>query len=216
MLSIHIIHLEDSTKINPLLHQLKKRHVIKQSAIDTRSAENTEKFRHLIDVRAWSKLNTNHSLGFRTEHRDLTRGSVGCYLSHIEVWRKITDGISMIMEEDARFVDYEKFTSIKIPPVTTWDIILFGCIDLRPGRVYNENFKYVTHFLETHAYLIRSASIMKMLPYMFPITQQLDWQLSFLAQNKKIKILAVTPSLIRQDKSSGTTIQVLPVKREKL
>ena len=136
---------------------------------------------------ARAELQQITTTGYRNKHYQLTKGAVGCYLSHVKIWsemmRKKHDRI-LIFEDDAKVPpnilrDIQKNIYGKIPP--DWDVVLLGymcnsCTD-------KGEYKKVHRFMLTHAYLISSVAIQKILQTgtLFPITQQIDSYLSELS-----------------------------------
>lgn len=73
----------------------------------------------------------------------LKRGEIGCFISHMEVWRTMSHGIAIVLEDDQSFVyarDNSKLTRLisKVDQMSNgnWDMISFG--------YYNEHL----HFYE--------------------------------------------------------------------
>lgn len=220
MLPIYMITLSDNTNIvqhqirQRLIEQLNGRDLRMVKAIDTRTSQSLNNVRRFVDKDAWEKLIKANHRRKRDNHKDLTNGAVGCYLSHVRVWQHILEDspeMAMVIEEDAWIRDLESFETLSIPPLDSWDILLFGCIDLsRRKRTTPTTWVPVTRFLETHAYLIKKNTILKIKSKMFPVTQQLDWQLSSLIQEGLLKVVTHTGKVISQDRQGGTNIQNLP------
>ena len=54
---------------------------------------------------AKAELNQLESTGFRTKHYQLTKGAIGCYLSHVKIWENILKNnyeYALIFEDDAK------------------------------------------------------------------------------------------------------------------
>ena len=155
----------------------------------------------------------------RTAHNQLSMGAVGCYLSHLELYKKllsINDDYIFILEDDT----YPSLTlqqlELKInPPPNDWDIILIGGI-YKKKRPINENYVEIDSFILLHAYLIRKKCIEKIVNRALPMTQQIDWWLSDLAAAKEIKIYGLTNTNWKQNPSiNDTNIQTPMVIIEK-
>lgn len=203
---IYLISLEQRA------NQLLNRPVIVEPAVDTRRDADVETWKSKVDPHSWKQLVKARKDGFRTSHESLTNGAVGCYLSHANVWSRLRPGdIAMIIEEDALVP--KSLVNMSLPPRHAWDIILLGCIDLRPTSCNKSGWRRVTHFLQTHAYIIQGDAAHRILTkHAFPIKKQLDWMLSELAATNRIQILGYFPGLVKQDSRRKTTIQVLPVR----
>ena len=159
---------------------------------------------------ARAELKQIETTGFRSKHYQLTRGAIGCYLSHVKVWEhmlKQTHDRILIFEDDAQVPpnllrDIDK--SMKHIP-TNWDIVLFGyhckvCTN-------EKKYKKVDRFILLHCYMIKRNAIIKLLKTntLFPITQQIDSLLSELSNI--LNIYAVDKHLIKQF-GSRTDIQL--------
>lgn len=210
MLPIHVIAL-DKSKTAPLLKQLQGRHITIHEAVDTRTDQLADTFKQYVDSKQWGDLLNARQTGRRKAHDHITNGSIGCYISHCKVWKTIQDkDICLVLEEDARIVDMVVFENLHLPSRDSWDVLLLGCIDMKPFSS-QKGWRRVTHFLETHAYLIQGRCIPTLLNHAFPIKIQLDWHLSDLSRRGIIKIMAYFPNVIKQEKSLGTSIQTIPV-----
>lgn len=155
--------------------------------------------------------------GFRYKHYQLTKGAIGCYLSHIKVWENImhnNHNVSLIFEDDARPPpNFHRIINnyIKIIP-DDWDIILLG-------KVCNEcedrgDYYKVKRFILLHSYLITRKAIEKIVrtDTLFPISQQLDSYLSELSDI--LNIYAVKKDVVRQA-ITRTDIQAPLIKSSK-
>ena len=167
---------------------------------------------------ARAELKQLETTGYRSKHYQLTRGGIGCYLSHIKVWNAIikdNSNIGLVFEDDSTLppnIQQATNEALKNPP-SDWDMILLGVachtcsgVRTRPG------FLRVKRFWLTHAYLIKSSAIKKIFKSdaLFPIAQQIDSLLSELSNT--IKIYAVTPGICDQ-RQSRTDIQA-PLKAQ--
>ena len=153
--------------------------------------------------------------GYRHRHYQLTKGAIGCYLSHINVWNDIMDNnvdIALVFEDDANIppnmksiVNYTLQTP-KIP--SDWDILLLGFLcnicHWDDTKVYSK----VERFMLTHCYIIRKEAIKKILDTdtLFPITQQIDAYLSELSSIVNIYTIDKT-NKVKQN-NSRTDIQI--------
>lgn len=72
---------------------------------------------------AYETLQNNTKRGKRTYHSELISGAIGCYLSHIRIYKKIVEDnipYAIIFEDDVRFLDpeyifWKKINSLNIP-----------------------------------------------------------------------------------------------------
>ena len=134
----------------------------------------------------------------RSLPHDLTKGMVGCYLSHLGVYDialKQSTKYALVFEDDA-VISPDIYTSTiekiihgdeGVPP--DWDMILLGVV-CRDCRDYNEDYNKVHDFFGTHGYIINRKA-MKVLKNSLPITTQIDVRMSELCREKKFKVFSV-------------------------
>jgi GR25 family glycosyltransferase involved in LPS biosynthesis len=135
---------------------------------------------------AKAELQELEKTGFRTKHYQLTKGAIGCYLSHVKVWENILKhkyDNALIFEDDADIptdLNWKIYENMKHVP-NDWDIVLFGYI-CKACRKY-ENYYEVERFILTHCYMIKRSAIIKIMNSntLFPMTQQIDALLSELS-----------------------------------
>lgn len=155
--------------------------------------------------------------GFRYKHYQLTKGAIGCYLSHVKIWENMLINqhtTALIFEDDARpppnFLRIAK-AYLKLIP-TDWDIVLLGkvCNECKDFGAYYK----VERFILLHTYLINTTAIKKIIKTgtLFPIGQQLDAYLSELSDI--LNIYAVKNDIVRQG-GSRTDIQAPIIKSRK-
>ena len=98
----------------------------------------------------------------RTRHHQLTRGALGCYLSHIQIFRWMKPGdVYLILEDDVVIQGPDFLKNAKKAP-RDWDMILLGfnsCL----GSSMNEAFVDVKSFWGTCGYLINHKGAQKFL-----------------------------------------------------
>lgn len=158
---------------------------------------------------AQAELQQLETIGFRNKHYQLTKGAIGCYLSHVKVWEHIlknNHSIALVFEDDAKvpsnFLKQTKKYIKNVP--NNWDIILLGylCNKCLEYKEYNK----VERFMLTHCYLIKKETILKILKTnsLFPITQQIDSYMSELSSI--INIYTIKNKYVKQF-GSRTDIQ---------
>ena len=153
----------------------------------------------------------------RTAPNDMTKGMVGCYLSHLGVYDmalKQRTKYALIFEDDA-VISSDIYTSTiekilrgdeSVPP--DWDMILLGVV-CRDCRDYNEDYNKVHDFFGTHGYIVNRKA-MKVLKNSLPMTRQIDVRMSELCREKKFKVFSVKDLKVGAG-GFGTDIQV-PIK----
>lgn len=176
-----------------------------------------------LDLKKYVKPETHRELlesehsGFRKHHYQLTRGAVGCYLAHMNVYRTISKQLAdyaLIMEDDVRIMKPESlFYDIQemiqqIP--SDWDILLLGCVCFVCGKF--RKYYDVNRYFLMHGYMIKKTSAEKILHLLQdePIEQQIDAKFSDLAEKELLKIYCLRDKLAVQW-DMGTNIQI-PVK----
>lgn len=152
--------------------------------------------------------------GYRIRHNQLTRGAVGCYLSHMNAYKLIRSKnlpYGIIFEDDIRFNEndvYRKMRILMAKIPDDWDILLLGCA-CHVCKLYDD-YKELEHFFLLHAYVVKLTGAQKILRELefMPIRQQIDSELSVLASNGILKVYCPTKPLVWQDeKINKTTIQ---------
>lgn len=165
---------------------------------------------------ARAELKEIENTGFRSKHYQLTKGAIGCYLSHVKIWEDIMQkghNIALILEDDAKvpsdILNKINRSIVEIP--VDWDIVLLGYLCTKCVN-YN-SYNKVERFMLTHSYLITRTAIDKILQTksLFPITQQIDAYMSELSS--VLNIYTVDSKMIPQFKSR-TDIQA-PLKDKK-
>ena len=138
----------------------------------------------------------NLSLSIRKNHYEFNNlGAVGCYLSHIKVWKKILkDNVKygIVYEDDVEFNNNITSDSIiecinNLPD--DWHILLLNKNKVKMHKINNvKNLYKVERFLCTHSYVIKTSIIKYLLENILPINQQIDFKLSCLSSKKLINI----------------------------
>ena len=133
---------------------------------------------------------------YRTDHHELSYGAVGCYLSHVNIWKKFEfDNLdyAIIFEDDAlpnfSFFELKDIITNYVPD--DWDIILFGGLYNNSTKINDYVIKIFT-FYQTHAYIINKKGALKLLSKAFPIKKQIDSWLSDLASSNEVNIYGIT------------------------
>lgn len=133
----------------------------------------------------------------RTQHYELSYGAVACYLSHVELWKRmINEDLSYIIvfEDDTNpsKTSGQVLNYIRNLP-NDWDIFLLGGIyDTEHG--IDENVCKITgQFYQTHAYCIRNTpNVKRCVDESIPIYKQIDSWLSDLVFQNKINIYGLS------------------------
>ena len=155
-----------------------------------------------------SNLNRNNLIekGILDKNNKLGNGEIGCFLSHINIWKKALKRkykYILILEDDIIFTDNFKNNLIKyynqVPD--NWDIIHLGGSRIK-GKLINKNIiKPVfdekisgENNMGTYAMLLSRKGIKKLLDIVIPIKNPIDMQIAL--NNKKLNIYYTEPKLI--------------------
>jgi GR25 family glycosyltransferase involved in LPS biosynthesis len=201
-LELYLINLENRKEkfdiTNNLLNNYGFNNVIRFPAVNGKNISKEELLK-IIEPSSMKSILDN----YRKEHHELSYGAVGCYLSHVNLWKKLQfDNLDyiIIFEDDAipnfSFLDLQKIIKNYVPD--NWDIILFGGI-YNKCKYINNYIRKIYSFYETHAYIINKKGALKLLSKAFPIIKQIDSWLSELAQNNYINIYGINKNKWKQN-----------------
>lgn len=142
--------------------------------------------------------------GYRTYHYQLTRGAIGCYLSHYYLAKQLLADdeadMYLILEDDSEFLPsiYNNIIDLTNKAPDDWDYILFF-IQRYHGIDVDDNFKRPNGFWGMNCYMInkKGAKIITEETENNKIDSQIDAYLSLMNQQKKINIYASTQLQIK-------------------
>lgn len=149
-------------------------------------------------------LMRTESAGRRLYHHELTKGAVGCYLSHVRVWEALLrdDGCNfyVVFEDDALIPPNNGANKFDLGDAARtapggWDVLLLGYVRTTPhadAARDNAAFARVVHFWGTHAYVINKAGAAKALAgwKASGLTMQVDSAMSVLASHDALNVYA--------------------------
>lgn len=177
-------------------------------AVDGAQLSDAE-LRALLTPDAYQRLRAMRASGVRQAHQDLTPGAVGCYMSHVEVWRRLAAGGApyvFVFEDDASVPRsaLAQFEAVRaqIPP--DWDLLLLGYDG--DGTPVGPHARKVSDFRRTHAYVVSANGARKLLRSMLPMSQQVDWELSNHILSKQLRVYGAVPEVVPAE-WLGTDIQ---------
>lgn len=179
----------------------------------------SQNIKRLVSPEAYKRILESEKTNYRHYHYELTRGAVGCYLSHINVYKEVLrqrNKYAIIFEDDVRILKPNLLEEInKILPTIPkdWDILLLGCVCFVCGKF--SSYYDVNRYFLMHGYIIKKSSAEKILHMIEnePIEQQIDAKFSDLAERGLLKIYCLRNKLAVQW-DMGTNIQI-PVKNIK-
>ena len=152
--------------------------------------------------------------GHRTSHYQLTRGGIGCFLSHLELAKQLLNDPDydryFICEDDVRFLPeaYKiALHSIKYAP-SDWHMLSFGHIRCNCIKK-NEYFQKPMGFWGTQGYILNKKGAKCIIDEVnkTKIDGQIDAYLSVMSQENKLNIYLYNDIVIENDRKHGTDIQ---------
>lgn len=168
---------------------------------------------------AQEELKTNEKRGYRTRHYQLSRGGIGCFLSHYELFKKLlqTDNdMYLVFEDDVAFPKnaQEQLSKAVQDAPKDWDIILFGFSRLH-GYKEQETYVKAMGFWGTGSYVVNKRGAMKFIKEcdIHKMDAQIDAYMSYLSQTGKLNVYAVAQRIISTI-DEGSDIQMYGVKTE--
>ena len=151
----------------------------------------------------------------RTYHHQLTKGGVGCFLSHLALYRQLLEDKSynayLIMEDDIKIIpdikthiDY----SLKHIP-NNWDIILYSWLRVGSQPTISNTIDKVDYFWGMQCYLINRRGAEKIIREVEnqPIDGQIDSYLSRMSKQGKLNIYMYNKKIANEN-SNQTNIQI--------
>jgi GR25 family glycosyltransferase involved in LPS biosynthesis len=168
-----------------------------------------------ITTTAYENLLINERNNYRTRHYQLTRGAIGCYLSHTMLFKKLLDDAAneyyIIFEDDAAILPEvidKLHLAIQYAP-SDWDIILLAPI----MEVVAENtplFKKYDTFWGLCGYIINKRGAEKFMEeyYRKAISMQIDSKMSYMILKGMLNVYGYRTKLLWHDRTMGTDIQM--------
>lgn len=151
-------------------------------------------------------------------------GAIGCSLSHIKLWKQMIEKkeeMYLIIEDDVAVTatitteTINSFLQEVCQHDPNWDVILLGWMKPLPGvlskdgdvRVTPNIYKINDVTFGTHAYLINRKGAERLLKSAFPIIDQVDSYLSYMACRGDINAYRPSRPFIDQHNPEGSSIQ---------
>jgi GR25 family glycosyltransferase involved in LPS biosynthesis len=142
------------------------------------------------------EINVVEVNGKRTHHHQLTRGAVGCFLSHFTLYKQLLKdseyGEYLIMEDDitiSKNLKWHIYHSLSQVP-EDWDMILYGYVRMNSTKIPNRSVEKVNHFWGTQGYLINRRGAEKIVMELdeTSIDGQIDSYLSRMIKQNKLNV----------------------------
>lgn len=187
--------------------------VIRHDAVNGRDLQLVE---HVTD-KALGEILSAERTGYRTQHYQLTRGGVGCYLSHVGLWRKVLDTdkeFAVIFEDDCvPALNILDIMRDSVPHTDSWDICLLGywCNECDDRPDWGKDTIDMYRFFGLHAYMISRRGIEKFLadPRGTRISKQIDHVVCDMISEGAMKVIALeNPVAWQNNAEHATTIQM--------
>lgn len=154
-------------------------------------------------------LESNNIIKNNGSFRELRKGEIGCYLSHLECWKNIVESgneYGLVFEDDVvlddNFVNKfnEMFASVKNKD---WDIICLGrrCQQYFKNCTKGKTVSDATYYPETlgygtYAYIIKTSVINKLFKTTYPIMKPIDVVIIDEYDKGNIKVLGLNKDLV--------------------
>ena len=151
-------------------------------------------------------------------HLALTRPAAGCFLSHLQIWKKFLlsgAGHLVVLEDDA--TPAASYSAARASAVTTSlpanaDLVLLGCSIMGDLADSAESgpLKRVFYFNGTFAYLLTRRGCRNLLPHLVPMRAHIDHQISAALIKNPDTLFAyvATPRLFDHDFSTWSEVYV--------
>jgi GR25 family glycosyltransferase involved in LPS biosynthesis len=165
-----------------------------------------------VTPEAYSQLMEADAKKTRRHHYDITRGAVGCYLSHLDIYKKIAASdkkYGLIFEDDVMIAtDFYKRMLFGLNTVPDdWDVYLLGLICLKCD--VKNDYISVNRFWGTHGYLVKKDAALKLIENFDKlISKQIDADISLLIKQNKIKVYSINPIIVAQQNAFISDIQI--------
>ncbi len=151
--------------------------------------------------------------GYRTDVRELSKGGVGCYVSHVNLWNFVNETVHddavVVLEDDTLpTLEFKELKHRLAQAPADWDVILLGAI-YDTCMVVNRYYCRAKRFFGTHGYIIRKKATRYLVPRSLPIRQQIDSWMSDLSESGELKIYTLRDSgWLQNEAVSNTDIQI--------
>ena len=180
----------------------------------------TEKPDNFLTTESLNELKKIEKRGYRTYHHSLTRGGLGCFLSHSNLAKQLlsdtTNDAYLIFEDDTTILPftYNKITDALNNLPDDWDMVLFYTIRA-VGRKSNNYFNKLKSFWGMNCYIINKKGAKKIIDEvkLNKIDGQIDCYLSRMIQQDKLNVYSSKIHYVSCN-SKDTNIQTLlkPIK----
>ena len=182
--------------------------VVRQEAVDTHgwTAGGASTYYNAFDPYVAPECMEPIVRGTRLHPADLTRGAVGCTLSHLRLWSMLLAHESwdsmLIFEDDVRWVHPARLTVAEVSDRINnlprdWDIVFLGAY---PKEILFEgpDYQRVGFFHCTHAYVVHRSGLLRLMRGLMPLRKQLDSALSGKVEADRLRLYCLKERLFDQ------------------
>ena len=163
-----------------------------------------------LTPKALVELEEVETSGYRTKHHQLTRGGIGCFLSHLKVLSQMTPGDVYLVLEDDISINPSSYMVIRQTLQNAprdWDFLLLG-YNSYVGQSVDKTFMEVRSFWGTPGYLVTYEAAQKFIKEVGSrFDCQIDTLMSWMAASDMLNIYALKVPIIRPTWEFGTNIQ---------
>jgi len=170
---------------------------------------------------SWKTINVNkwiamgkvvRSLRFRGRQKRLTRGELGCYDSHVRVWKEVVKqnlSYALVLEDDAEISLMQAPRMAEISAAlqnrNDWDVVILYPINhvhradpFQTHSAVKTRFLPIGHMTGLAGYLISNEGARKLLKKPFPIACPVDAYVPNMTKTGQLKLLMASPPLGNQ------------------
>ena len=120
----------------------------------------------------------NHFIDERETHGWVASvGQIGCWLSHVELWKKIVEehiDSALILEDDLSFNKYEEFSDYMKETPEDWNVLMPGYCGGAVTKKINDKIVLLDCPSCTHAYAVKRDAARVLLNNHYPMQGALD------------------------------------------
>jgi GR25 family glycosyltransferase involved in LPS biosynthesis len=188
--------------------------LIRWKGIDGRAVSIAE----YVSSKALGEILRAERLKFRSKHYELTRGAIGCWLSHVSLWRSILESdaeCALIFEDDAVMARNIGDHLKDLRPPRDWDIVLLGYMCNECDERPHDDMLQVKRFFGLHGYVIHRRGIKKFVSskYSGMVTKQIDSVLSDMISEGALNVYAAPSHIVWQNNAKFATTIQMPLKK---
>lgn len=158
----------------------------------------------------------------RNSHNNIgSKGAIGCYMSHITLWKQLLESdqdMFLIFEDDVDINNNIDNLMVKTNDYINtinkkdWDVIFLGyslisLLNNDVSDIPDDEYKITNIIYGLHAYIINKKGATKLLEKALPIVDQLDSYMSYMAIMRNVNMYKPTELLFIQNNIKASSIQ---------